>query len=370
MPKHLVLAGAGHAHITLLIRLGEITGQGHKVTVVGPAQRHYYSGMGPGMLGGSYRPEDISFPVKQMTEDGGGTFVQDYVTGVEPEARRLLLKSGEALEYDVISFNTGSSIPDDIVDPDDEVVYRVKPIENLWKARQRLLDLARSRPVSIGVVGGSHGALEIAGNAWAAGNQNGGKGCEITVYAGHKFLRRTHPQVERIARRVFAQRGIRILEGQHAVHITGGAVTLEDGQEFSHDLIFLTTGVKPRPFFEPAGIPAGADGGLKVNRFLQNDKHPEIFGGGDCIWFEERPLDKVGVYAVRQNPVLFNNVLAYIEGRELQPFDPGGPYLLIFNLGGGFGIFIKWNLVFSGKMAFRLKNYIDTSFIRKFSPEK
>ncbi len=74
-----------------------------------------------------------------------------------------------------------------------------------------------------------------------------------------------------------------------------------------------------------------------VNRFLQSTTHPEIFGGGDCIYFQKSPMDKVGVYAVRENPVLFHNLLAGMEGGNLQPFDPGGNYLLIFNLGDGEG---------------------------------
>jgi hypothetical protein len=49
------------------------------------------------------------------------------------------------------------------------------------------------------------------------------------------------------------------------------------------------------------------------------------------IYFKNQPLDKVGVYAVRENQVLYQNLMASIEGRALQPFDPGGDYLLIFN---------------------------------------
>ena len=369
MAKHLVLAGAGHAHVTILARLKEITSKGHQVTVVGPAPRHFYSGMGPGMLGGCYRPENISLPVKDMTEAGGGTFVQDYVSGVVPAEHRLLLQSGRELSYDVISWNTGSSIPDEVVAQDGENVYRVKPIENLMRARERILELARTRPVNIGVVGGGHGALEVSGNAWAASRENGGRGSDITIYAGTKFLRRDNPKIGAIARRVFNSRGIRIVEGTHVENIDSGAVTLKNGQTSEHDLIFLTTGVRPRPFFEPAGIPAGDDGGMRVNQYLQSTGFPEMFGGGDCIWFEPSPLNKVGVYAVRQNPVLLANVLAALEGQELTPFDPGGPYLLIFNLGEHYGILVKWNLVFSGKLAFKIKDYIDRRFIRTFNPE-
>ena len=54
----------------------------------------------------------------------------------------------------------------------------------------------------------------------------------------------------------------------------------------------------------------GPDGGLRVNEYLQSVDHPEVFGGGDCIYFEDRPMDKVGVYAVRENPVLYHNLKA------------------------------------------------------------
>ncbi|MBT8360733.1 MAG: pyridine nucleotide-disulfide oxidoreductase, partial [Deltaproteobacteria bacterium] len=118
--------------------------------------------------------------------------------------------------------------------------------------------------------------------------------------------------------------------------------------------------------FVKSRLETGSDGGLLVNQCLQSTQYPNIFGGGDCIYFEPSPLDRVGVYAVRQNPVLLNNLKAYLAGEALQPFDPGGSYLLIYNLGGGIGILYKWSLIFSGRLAFRVKDYIDRKFMEKF----
>ena len=70
--------------------------------------------------------------------------------------------------------------------------------------------------------------------------------------------------------------------------------------------------------------------------------------------------------AVRENPVLFHNLMASLEGTPLQPFDPGGDYLLIFNLGGGAGVLRKRWLQFGGKPAFIIKDYIDRKFMKKF----
>lgn len=103
-----------------------------------------------------------------------------------------------------------------------------------------------------------------------------------------------------------------------------------------------------------------------MNRFLQHPDYPEIFGGGDCIWYQDQPLDKVGVYAVRENPVLFHNLKAYLQGESLQGFDPGGEYLLIFNLGNRQGVLRKKWFQLTGGIAFMIKDFIDRKFMKDF----
>ena len=131
-------------------------------------------------------------------------------------------------------------------------------------------------------------------------------------------------------------------------------------------MIFLALGVQPSPLFKNSGIQTGPDGGLLVNEYLQSVAFPEIFGGGDCIYFQPQPLDKVGVYAVRENPILFHNLKAALEGRAMRRFKPGGDYLLLFNMGDDRAIFWKKQLVFDGRLAFWLKDYIDRRFMKKF----
>ena len=94
--------------------------------------------------------------------------------------------------------------------------------------------------------------------------------------------------------------------------------------------------------------------------------HPDIFGGGDCISLEGRPLAKVGVYAVRENPVLYYNLLAALERGRMEVFAPQQEFLLIFNMGNGKGIFWKKNWIWEGRLAFLLKDYIDRKFMRTF----
>jgi NADH dehydrogenase FAD-containing subunit len=108
-----------------------------------------------------------------------------------------------------------------------------------------------------------------------------------------------------------------------------------------------------------------------VNQYLQCVSDPAVFGGGDCIHFDPRPLDRVGVYAVRQGPVLCRNLMAALGGKSLllEAFEPQSRYLSILNLGDGRGILAWRSLVLSGRFAFWLKDHIDRAFMRRFQKE-
>ena len=366
MGKRLVLLGGGHAHMTVMHDIPEFCARGYEVAVVGPSPFHYYSGMGPGMLGGTYEPEDIRFAVDDQVTGKGGTFVKDLAVRIDAHNQTVHLASGRKLSYDVLSCNTGSSVPSDGLSVQGEDIFAVKPIENLLRGRQRLKELLLAGDVHIGVVGGGPAALEVAGNIWGLAKKLGGRQPVIRIFAGKQLLGKRPEKVRALARTSLRARGIEIIEQGYARRVRSGEVTLEDGSSWEEDVIFMAVGVQPSALFADSGLAVGEDGGLLVNKNLQSIDHPEIFGGGDCISFAPYSLDKVGVYAVRENPILKHNLMAALEGTEMRSFDPGKEYLLIFNLGNGKGIFWKNGWVFHGTWAFWLKDYIDRKFIREF----
>jgi NADH dehydrogenase FAD-containing subunit len=366
MKKRLVLIGGGHAHMVTLANLAAITGKGHPVTVIGPSDYHYYSGMGPGMLGGTYRPEEIRFATRHVVEKQGGTFLLDKAVSIDPEKKVVTLASGDAVPYDVLSCNAGSQVPRPPSDGAPTDIFSVKPIEGLMEAKDRLVDHFRRHSPKVVIVGGGPSAAEVAGNIWQLAVTSGAQMPELTMCAGKVFMPRFPASVRRRISRTLGKRGLIIREGAVVKAISADGVCLDSGERLPADFIFLALGVNPSSIFAASGIATGPDGGLQVNRFLQSTQYPEIFGGGDCIHFQDNPLDKVGVYAVRQNQVLFHNLTATLSGGDLMPFDPGGDYLLIFNLGGGVGVLKKRWLEFGGRAAFIVKDYIDRRFMKKF----
>ncbi len=366
MNPQLVLVGGGHAHMVTLANLHYFTRKGIHVTVIQPSEHHYYSGMGPGMLGKTYSPEEIRFATRKVVEKKGGTFVKGKVSALDPEKKEVLLESGDRIFYDAVSFNAGSFIPMDIVSGETANLFPVKPIESLKTAREQIISLSEQQPVRVAVIGGGPSAVEISGNVWRLGDRFCRHPPLITLFCGARLLSRAPQKVGLLAGKSLEKRGIDIRFNTPVDKIEKNRIFLKSGAVEEADIIFLATGIKPSNIFSNSGVPTGPDGGLLVNRFLQNPEYPEIFGGGDCIYFKDQPLDKVGVYAVRQNPVLYQNLMAYFDNAPLTPFEPGGDYLLIYNLGDGTGIFYKWSIMFGGRPAFIIKDYIDRKFMAKF----
>jgi len=365
MERNVVFVGGGHAHLTALRDLQDLRNSNARVTLISPSGYHYYSGMGPGMLSGCYRPQEVRFHVRKMVEDRGASFIEDAVTQVDPEKRTLLLRSGRDVPYDIVSFNTGSEIPFPGPEHVQDNIFTVKPIINLLSAREYVLRRIADRQLHICVIGGGPAGVELAGNVWKIADDAGRK-ITITLLAGTRLLKHLPDRVRSLCYRSLTERSVTIVEGRHVVQAAGGVVALDDDSVIPYDMVLLATGVAPPAMFKRSGLPVGEDGGLLVNSFLQSIRYPEIFGGGDCISLEHYRLPRVGVQAVRQNPILYHNLLASLRRGEMLEFVPQQTYLLIFNMGNGRGIFWRGNIVWEGRLAFTLKDYIERTFMRKF----
>ena len=280
MNKKLVLAGGGHAHMVALSNLHRFVEKGYSVTVIGPSEHHYYSGMGPGMLGKIYKPEDIRFATKHVVEKKGGTFVSGKVVRIDADTQTVYLESGDSVSYDVLSCNLGSHVPMDMIKNGLDDIYLVKPIERLLSAQKRILELGSRKKITIGIIGGGPSAVEIAGNLWRLTQEPGMQPTKIKILTS-KTIMPHHPEGVRIkALASLKKRGIEITEDCSISEIKTGRVAESSGKTHDLDIIFVAVGVTPNPVFKDSGIPTGPDGGMLVNRYLQNTEYGNIFGGG------------------------------------------------------------------------------------------
>src|SRR5690606_13824618 len=161
-------------------------------------------------------------------------------------------------------------------------------------------------------------------------------------------------------------RGIAIRCAAGVVRVDARRCVLSDGSILDFDALVNATGLKPSPLIRDSGLTTDDAGALLVDAHLRSVADRRIFGGGDCIALEGRPLPKIGVYAIRAAPVLHGNLLAALDDKPMQSFKPQRRFLSIMNLGDGTALATRNGLWWQGPVAFRLKDWIDRRFLQRY----
>jgi selenide,water dikinase len=91
-----------------------------------------------------------------------------------------------------------------------------------------------------------------------------------------------------------------------------------------------------------------------------------VFAAGDCAHLSHAPRPKAGVFAVRQAPVLFDNLQAVLSGGDLRAYKPQKDYLKLISLGDKTALAERFGHAPSGPLMWRWKDHIDQTFMTRF----
>lgn len=105
--KHVVLVGAGNAHLVFLKRWRMSPWPGVAVTLVSESAEIPYSAMVPGHVAGDYRWDEITLDLALLPL-GQCAVRRGAVTGVDAASSRIEFADRPAMAYDVLSLGLGS----------------------------------------------------------------------------------------------------------------------------------------------------------------------------------------------------------------------------------------------------------------------
>src|SRR6185295_12890345 len=107
-PRHLVLAGAGHAHVQVLRSLAQRREPGLEVALVSPHPFATYTGMVPGVLMRQYQLREAQIDVRALAARAGAELIIDRLVAIDPRQRRITLQQHAGAAYDLLSLDIGS----------------------------------------------------------------------------------------------------------------------------------------------------------------------------------------------------------------------------------------------------------------------
>jgi pyridine nucleotide-disulfide oxidoreductase family protein len=371
--RHLVLLGAGHAHVHVLSRLAQRAAQAplpFRVTLVAPYPQQIYSGMLPGHVAGHYRLEQCTIALGSLIQTAGVTYLQARGTKLDAARQTVTLGHGappQELHYDVLSVNTGPMMDRERLEQAmpgaTEHALFLRPIEAFSPLWQRLLALARQKPLRIAVIGAGAAGVELA---FAIKHQL--PDCPVTLVCGGATPVANYPQA--VQGRVLQQlrlRGITVLP-QSCTGIAADHITLDGVGQLACDAPVLALGAQAPRWLAGAGLTLDEEGFIAVNAFQQSTSHPNVFAAGDVASRADAPHPRSGVYAVRAAPALAGNLMAAVAGQPLQAYMPPEKTLNLLSCGARYAIASRGNWSAQGSWVWYWKDWIDRRFMARAQP--
>lgn len=367
--KQLLLLGGGHSHVEVIRRLALEPAGGASVTLVSPDRHTPYSGMLPGFIAGHYSFEDCHIDLEPLCAAAGILFRRALASALDPDAGSVSCSDGGTFRYDLLSIDIGSTPAVQAIPGALEHGARVKPVSELLNAWNTIQAAARAgHRLSLAIVGGGAGGVELSVAMHHRLQKEASSHMpRLVLLTDTESILPEHPaRVRRVFERVLRERGIEVRRGAKVTSISPGRLDLSDRSSLAADYAIVATGASAPDWIRTSGVSVDARGFVAVNDHLQALSHRNVFASGDIASMIKHPRPKAGVYAVRQGPILHENLRRALSGEALRSYIPQKNALALISTGVKHAV-ASWNgIAFEGDWVWRWKDRIDRRFMATY----
>ena len=379
--KKLILAGGGHGHINILKELIKIPIKDFEVILITDCRKQYYSGMLSGFIEGVYKENEIFFDVEKLCSKAGVKYINESIVKIDANKKSITTvnlidsKSNNTAQFckanmdkkryfnkeyyfDFISMNLGASSKN-IYKIGDNASY-VKPIYNLIEFVKKIdedINNGKINNKKIIIIGGGASGIELS-YSFRKRYPN----FEIDVFSAKDILYRFNKRTKVKVKTEFINRKINLHVNEAVKDIYDYEVTTNKSK-YDYDYLIVSNGVTGTNIkFE--GYDVTKDNFLMVKNDLSANEYSIAMG--DMICLKEYPdIPKAGVFAIRQAPILYINLLNMLKGSEKRvEYMPQKKYLQLINYGDKKAILNYGKCSIKGSLAWLIKNYIDKDYMK------
>lgn len=359
LTRDLVLIGGGHTHALVLRKWGMNPLPGVRVSVINPGPTAPYSGMLPGFVAGHYTRAELDIDLVRLARFAGARVINGYATGIDIHAKTISVAGRPPVAYDVAAVDVG--ITSTMPDLPGFVAHAIpaKPLGTFatrWDAFRKT-----AQNPQIVIIGGGVAGAELA---MAMAHALKGRHPTVKLVDRSRALAALGYKARNMMLAALTANDVEIIEDAEVTEIFAEGVVLNDGRIIRSDFTTGAAGAKPHDWIADTELDLNA-GFISVDANLQTSD-PSVFAVGDCAHLSQNPRPKAGVYAVRQAPVLFDNLRGLLAGSGLRPYKPQRDYLKLVSLGEQSALAEKFGTARQGPLLWKLKNYIDRKFMDQF----
>lgn len=361
LTRDVVLVGGGHTHALVLRKWGMDPLPGARLTLIHPGATAPYSGMLPGFVAGHYDRDALDIDLVRLAQFAGARLINGAASHLDLARREVHVPGRAPVGFDLCALNVG--ITSWMPDLPGFAAHGVpaKPLGGFAAGWSAYLD--RDGAASVAVLGGGVAGVELI-LAMAHALRSRGRAAELTLIDRSDVLGDVDARSRARLRRALEEAGITVLDHAPVAEVAANHVRLTDGRCVPASFTTGAAGARAQGWLGTSGLEL-QDGYVTVNPQLQSSD-PAVFATGDCAHLAYDPRPKAGVYAVRQAPVLFDNLRAALSGGQMRAYRPQKNYLKLISMGGKRAVGTRLGLSLSGAGMWRWKDRIDRRFMDQF----
>ncbi len=369
--RHVVLLGVGHtnAHVLRMWRMNAPPDT--DLTCVSNYPVVTYSGMLPAVLAGQFPKEAMEIDLVRLCASASARLITDPVVGIDHARRELRFAERPNVPFDLLSIGIGSVPTLGDVQIEGDTLIQIKPMQTFLPRLRRAIESAVAAPekqrLKVVIVGSGVAGIEVAFCLPPFIQTVTDLPCELNMITRSETLAPDlEPRTRRLLTGELERRGINVSKNSEVKRVSPGAVILKDGSQVDADLVIWATGAAPPPLLAQLGLALDARGFLETDVTLQSTSTKGVFAVGDTGSIRDLSVPKAGVYAVRQSPVLWDNLHRYLDGKPLQDYRPQRSFMKLINLGDGRAVGQWKRMAFSGHWVLQWKHHIDSRFMEMY----
>jgi NADH:ubiquinone reductase (H+-translocating) len=328
-----VIVGSGFAGLTALNHLAK---SGMRVTLV---DRNSYSTFQPllyQVATAGLTSADVAYPSWTAAHKTRTEFRKGEVTGVDTEARHVLLSDGAVLDYDYLVLATGVSAAFYGVEGAEEHSFSLYTRHDAIRLRNRLVAELEKRSVAgddsdlgITIVGGGATGVEMAGTLAELRNIalpasfpaiDPARICVTLIELGQALIGPFSPRLRDYATRELIKRGVDVRLDTKIEQVDARSVRLSDGSTLVSDMTIWAAGITGPEWLAKLGLPIGPGGRVLTGPDLRVNGQERIFAAGDIGIIDGQPLPQLAQPAMQQGRHVADQIRRIEAGRPTQSF--------------------------------------------------
>ena len=349
--KRVVIIGGGFAGLRALYRLKEYDYH-FEVTLVDKNDYSLEKPALPEVAIEDKKEESVKFLLPPVAREAKSAFSLGEVVKIDKDEKKVILNSGEELNYDYLIIASGAIKDYDAIKGYREFGYSICDDVEAKRLQERLKSF--------------NGAKVVTGAAKSQFSQNSkapklnapceGPIGEVMFMLKHKFKDKVDIEVfspskiffedvgekaRGVVAKIMQEKGIKVSTNKIIKEIKESSVLFEDESLIDSDLTIVIPPYKAPKFIADAGL--GDDTGwLDVDESMQSTKDNSIFGCGDVTNLTQ---PKLGHIAINEADVAVSSILK-TEGIEHKEVEFKPEVFCIMNMGGADGVLIYSDVLY------------------------